>query len=87
MKYRKSEIHYCIVYDFLGGNKLKKVLFIGMVIIALLIPGVKVVAEEEGVKSKGGVGGIINFYGDDIKYLLEEIKGLLEECREDENYE
>lgn len=47
------------------------------------MPGTKILAEEEKIKSKGNIEGIINFYKDDIKYLESEIKSLLEECKED----
>lgn len=53
----------------------------------LLIPEMKTQAEEEQIKSKGKIEGIINFYSDDIKYLKNEIDELLEECREETYYE
>lgn len=66
---------------------MKKVLLIGTVSVLLLIPGVKISAEEEKVKGEGVIEGIINFCDDDIKYLKDEINRLLEECRGKVNYE
>ena len=87
MKYRRMKNSWLYYLYFLGGNKLKKVLLIGTVSVLLLIPGVKILAEEEKVKGEGVIEGIINFYDDDIKYLKDEINRLLEECREKVNYE
>lgn len=47
----------------------------------------KILAEEEQIKSKGNIEGIINFYSDDIRYLENEIDELLDECREEIYYE
>lgn len=66
---------------------MRKILLIGIVIGVLLIPEMKTQAEEEQIKSKGKIEGIINFYSDDIKYLKNEIDELLEECREETYYE
>ena len=53
----------------------------------ILIPGIKTLAGESSIKSRGSIEGIINFYSDDIRYLEEEIDKLFEECKEELNYE
>lgn len=66
---------------------MRKILLIGLMIGILLIPGMKTLAEEERLSSRGKIEGVINFYSDDIKYLKNEIDKLLKECKEEIYYE
>lgn len=51
--------------------------------VGILLPGMKLTAKENYVKSKGSIEGMVHFYAQDIKYLETEINQLLEECEED----
>lgn len=58
-----------------------------LMIILLLLPGTKTLAEENKIESRGNIEGIVNIYSNDIRYLENEINELLEECKEDTYYE
>lgn len=58
-----------------------------LMIILLLLPGTKTLAEENKIESRGNIEGIVNIYSNDIRYLQNEINELLEEFKEDTYYE
>lgn len=60
---------------------------IGTMIALLVIPGVKILAEEKLLKGEGNIKGNITFYTEDVEYLKKEIKELLEECKGELDYE
>ena len=66
---------------------MKRFILIGIIALGILFPGIKILAQESNIKSKGNIDGIVNFYSEDISYLENEINVLLEECKEDSNYE
>lgn len=71
-------------YSYKKGakNNLKKYGAIGILILILgmLFLPVKSLAEENNIKSKGSMEGMIQFYAQDIHYLKTEIFMLLAEC-------
>lgn len=68
---------------------MRKKLFLGIVfiIVSMSVMVIETDAEERRIKSRGSIEGYECFYSDDIRYLEEEIKELLIECREGEVYE
>lgn len=66
---------------------MKKYLLMALMIILLLLPGTKTLAEENKIESRGNIEGIVNIYSNDIRYLQNEINELLEEFKEDTYYE